>query len=514
MAPKGATAASEIISNKNLTHGTFVGLMLYVLVRSLFAAAGKPFWYDEVLTLAVTSQGSWKGIVAALHAPIDGQPPLFYIVERLASGLIRNQQIAYRLPSIVGFLSTIACVFIYVRERRKEMVAVLCAALLLMTNLFQTYSVEARPYSMLVACFAFAFVCYQRLPSTVWTWLLAATLALAQCFHYYAVLAMVPFGLAEAAVFWKTRKFRWPVWGALSFGVLPLVLEWKILEIDRDFYGPHFWAQLSFTDLPRMYGEFFLGPSSFGGGIIIVSLVGIIWSYIGSRTEAEHHGKATAAGLGQTVLVSSFILLPLIAYVTTRAMHSGLTTRYVLPTVIGFALIFGVTFSRASGKAVVLSAVFVLSSIAVYEVHFWRFVARDIRDVKSRGAMVQQLVNSAGYAEIPILVPDVFIYLPLAHYSFVGLRDRFAFLPYPSENGKWDSNNRTMVLLQYYWPVRVRDASDLINLNRPFLVYSEKGQCDWFTSSLHERGWSLRTLALNESGKIYLVTRGETGRSN
>ena len=246
MAPKGAIAASEIISNKNLTYAALVGLMLYALVRSLFAAAGKSFWYDEVLTLAVASQGTWKGIVTALHAPIDGQPPLFYIVERLASGLSRNQQIAYRLPSIVAFLSTIACVFIYVRERGKEMVAVLCAALLLMTSVFQTYSVEARPYSMVVACFAFALVCYQRLPSTVWTWLLAATLALAQSFHYYAVLAMVPFGLAEAVVSLKSRKVRAGVWGALFFGVLPLVLEWKILAIDRDFYGPHFLGSFQF----------------------------------------------------------------------------------------------------------------------------------------------------------------------------------------------------------------------------------------------------------------------------
>ena len=46
--------------------------------------------------------------------------------------------------------------------------------------------------------------------------------------------------------------------------------------------------------------------------------------------------------------------------------------------------------------------------------------------------MVQQLVNSADYPELPILVPDVFIYLPLAHYSSAGLRDRLAFLPYPS----------------------------------------------------------------------------------
>jgi Dolichyl-phosphate-mannose-protein mannosyltransferase len=513
MAPKGGIAALEI-SNKKLTYGALVGLMLYVLVRSLFAAAGKSFWYDEVLTLTVASQGTWKGIVTALHAPVDGQPPLFYVVERLASGLIRNQQIAYRLPSITAFLCTVACVFIYVKERGKEMVALLSAALLLMTCVFQTYSVEARPYSMLVACFAFALVCYQRLPSTVWAWLLAATLALAQSFHYYAVLAMVPFGLTEAAVFLKTRKFRWPVWGALCFGVLPLVLEWKILAIDRDFYGPHFYAQFSFTDLPRTYGEFFLEASSFGGGIVVLSLVGIAWIYIGSLIEAEHHGKATTEDLRQTVLVSSFILLPLIAYVTTRAMHSGLTTRYVLPTIIGFALALGVTFSRASGKAVVLSAVFVLSCIAVHEVHFWRFVVRDIRGVRSRGAMVQEFINSVGHPELPILVPDVFIYLPLAHYSSAELRDRLAFLPYPSENGKWDANNKSMVFLQDYWPVRVRDLSDFMNLSHPFLLYLENDGYDWFTSNANEQGWSLRTIARNEFGKIYLVTRGATSGSN
>ena len=91
----------------------------------------------------------------------------------------------------------------------------LCAALLLMTSAFQTYSVEARPYSMWwrvsrLRSFATS-VCLQRFGH----WFLAMTLALAESFHYYAVLAMVPFGLAEGAVFFKTRKFRWPVWAAL-----------------------------------------------------------------------------------------------------------------------------------------------------------------------------------------------------------------------------------------------------------------------------------------------------------
>ena len=55
--------------------------------------------------------------------------------------------------------------------------------------------------------------------------------------------------------------------GALCFGVLPLVLEWKILAIDRNFYRPHFWAHFSFTERPRLCGEFFLEPSSLGAAL-------------------------------------------------------------------------------------------------------------------------------------------------------------------------------------------------------------------------------------------------------
>ena len=123
--------------------------------------------------------------------------------------------------------------------------------------------------------------------------------------------------------------------------------------------------------------------------------------------------------------------------------------------------------------------------------------------------MVQEFINSAGHPELPVLVPDVFIYLPLAHYGSAGLRDRLAFLPYPSENGKWDAIDKSTVFLQHYWPVRVRDSSDFMNLSHPFLLYLENDGYDWFTSNANEQGWSLRTIARNESGKIYLVTRGQ-----
>src|SRR5215469_1668953 len=99
------------MSNKKLAYGLLACLLVYAVIRSLLAAAAKPFWYDEVLTFVVSSQGSWKGIIAALAAAVDGQPPLFYVIEHFASGLVSNKEVAYRLPSILALLPIFICVF-------------------------------------------------------------------------------------------------------------------------------------------------------------------------------------------------------------------------------------------------------------------------------------------------------------------------------------------------------------------------------------------------------------------
>src|SRR5208283_5467430 len=191
--------------------GLMVALIVYAILRGLAAAVTKPLWMDEVFTLTVSSQPSMGALWAVLARALDGQPPGFYAVERVASSFFHNKEIALRLPAILAFPCTLICVFVFVKKRSGEVIAFLCAFLLLSTILFERYAVEARPYSMLMACIAFALICYQRLPSLFWTAMLGMSLALAQALHYYAVFAFVPFGLAEAVMLLRTRQFRWRV---------------------------------------------------------------------------------------------------------------------------------------------------------------------------------------------------------------------------------------------------------------------------------------------------------------
>src|SRR5262249_5949195 len=151
---------------------------------------------------------------------IDAMPPLFFLLERLMLNLPLGREVALRLPSILAFCGTVICVFAYVKRRSGDLVACVCALLLLSTILFQEYLIQARPYALVMACIAFALVCYQRLPSRKWAALFIFSLLLAASLHYYAVFVMIPLWIAEGVSFFETRRFRWAVWGGLLLAVL------------------------------------------------------------------------------------------------------------------------------------------------------------------------------------------------------------------------------------------------------------------------------------------------------
>ena len=99
----------------------FLGLLVvYAIVRGVVAAAARPFWFDEMLTVTIASQPNLRALWHAVARGFDGMPPGFYLVERAALALVSNKQIALRLPSILAFPCTLICVFAYVKKRSGE----------------------------------------------------------------------------------------------------------------------------------------------------------------------------------------------------------------------------------------------------------------------------------------------------------------------------------------------------------------------------------------------------------
>jgi hypothetical protein len=489
-------------------------LLVYVLARNLVAAAGKPFWYDEILTWTISSLGSWGEIMKALRLPLDGQPPLFDVIEHYASGLARNKEVVLRLPSIVAFPCALACVFVYVRKRGGERVALLCAIMLLMTQVYQQYATEARPYSILVACIAFALVCYDRVPSATWTLLLALSLALAESIHYMAVIAMIPFGLAEAVYSLRARRFRWQVWVALGAGVVPLVVFWPLLAVNKSYFGVHFWAHFEFAAIPSAYGELFLTGSPFGAAIMAVALIGMLAIVTAMRSASGDDSDRNAKDLADATVVLGLAALPFIGYVAVVLLqHSALTTRYVLSTATGICIAFGYILSRAKRGAVELAAVFVLAVVGMHEVHFWRSSRNDIREVHSMGIAAEKFIATAGHAELPVVVPPILTFVQLIHYaSSPAAAERYVCLTrIPRAGGgiSPDMADLSLDIVKLYIPMRTYDFASFAEANRNFLLYAvekDPGR-DKLILYLSHAGWTLQTVALDDWQRVYLVTR-------
>ena len=512
-APRGLEVPEQHIK---AIYVLFTLLLLYVVVRGVVGARGKPFWYDEVMTLAVSDQGSWKGIVHALRPPLDSHPPLFYAIENYALKFTQNEEIALRLPSILAFPCTLICVFVYIKRQAGEIVGFLCAMFLLMTDIFQYYAMEARGYSMVIACVAFAMVCYQRVPSPLWTALLALSFALAESLHYYAIFMMVPFGLAEVIPSFRTRRVQWTVWAALGFGAFPLVVFWPLLSALKACYGPHFWLRPQFSSLPQIYGDFLQTDRRIGCGIAAMIFVGVLGGLFGGREAKAVDKRDKNKVQAQIVLLLGFLLLPFIGYAVTTIMHSGLVPRYVLCTVLGISAGLGLLLSSARRRAVALFGIFVFTAVGLNEIHFWKLCRTDIVNLNSFGATREMLIESGGYKDLPVLVSEGLVIVPLAHYTTsLPVSKRLVFLtqdPQPNNKQYSDSIDKELQLFQSYSALRISTFAEFTAANSQFLFYVDEKYLhmptgDWVALRLDQEGWSTHTVASGDSVRVCLVKR-------
>lgn len=484
-------------------------LILYSLVRGFVGAATKTMWYDELATEALTAQPNLKVIWEALERPFDGSPIGFYVVERLGFGLFKNKEIATRFPAILAMPITIGCVFVYAKKRNGSLVALLCAALILPSILFTRYGIEGRPYALLVACIAFALVCYQRVPAASWTILLAISLALAQTIHYFAVFAMVPFGLAEAVFFLRTKQFRWKVWLSLACGPVPLIFFWPLLARYRSYYGGHFYASYGLTSIPVTFGNFFLTDNAYGAALAGVCIVGLL----GARFWRGAETQAGAAGNGDFVegtLLLGLLCLPIIAYIAVTVMHGGVRDAYILPAILGVFLAVGCILSSSHRIGAALFIVFLAANVGVREFRFWKSAHALHLEKPSDG--LETFLRNTGYADskLPIVVASGMVYVPLVYYSPEPLAKRLFYLSDEKEllDPSGDMFNRNVKFFKDYMPLQLADWGRFIGEHPVFLLYGEEPESYgemWVTKHIFHEGYFVQGVGVDPIRRLFLV---------
>jgi hypothetical protein len=517
LSTSGARSVVQKSRPKILATAGLVALVVYSVIRSVIAAAEKPLWFDEICTWIVARLGSAQAIWQALKNAADGQPPLFYLIQAHFGSLVRQQEIAFRIPSIVGFACVLAFVFAFTRKRTTAGYALLCSALPLLTILFDTYAIEARPYSLEVACFALALLCYQQAPAARWMVLMGLALLLAENLHYYAVFALVPFGAAEITLFWKTRRFRLSVWLALLCGCLPLLWLFPLLRALKITYGQHLLAPASLVRTFAIYGWIFASHSNValvsalvmtGAAALLVAGAAVIQALI--KSPRLWNAWASDPYAHEHILALGFLALPFIAYLGAKIGRGLFLDRYVLSMVLGIPLAACYLLPRLGRKSRTAFVAVVILLLAAREARFWISQDHHIGQHQFSWIPVEQMVNSAGHPNLPVVISSAVQYLELNHYAPVELEDRLVLLvdpPKAIEYDGTDSGDRQMLILRSYAPMHVEEFPSFRAARTEFLLFSNGDpRLDWWPARFRgEPGAELRVLATQGPWTMYLV---------
>ena len=492
-------------------------ILLAVVLCSALHTLAKPFWYDEICTVIVCRLPSASEIWKALDNGADSNPPVFYLVARLTRQLVSDDHLGYRLPSILGLLGTVFCIYVILSRRVKHLSALVGATFVLCTPL-AAYAYEARPYALVLGCISGAILAWQRIDdSGLYSLVVAGTLAAAVSLHYYAILVWPAFLMAETSVWIFHRSFRMSAWAALLVGALPLLFFAPLLLKLRQYYGQNFWAKPSIKEAFLAHDWLF----TFGGhwGVLFAAGMTVIVLYVSITKTAQSGGSghrqaaADVLPIEEQTLTFMLLWLPMIAVAAAKVSHGGMTERYMLPTVLAGALALGYVIDKVPSAGRLLLLILLLMNYASSSVSVVRTLingslletrATAIREVK---AIVDQHDESA----LPIVISDELRYLPMAYYTPADSNGKLYAIADPhaavtSTDRKSDSVDLALLVLRRYFPLQVEDYIGFVSRHREFLLVLGGGGFDWWPARLAHDGYTLRLLSAEGGTTVYKVT--------
>src|SRR5215469_18896047 len=171
-------------------------LYLVVAIRSAYL---RPFWFDELSTLFISSTPTLREMFHAI--PTDGNPPLYFLLARPFLHLPIRTELALRLPAVFAYLFAAWTIYCFVRRDTSRVFASLAMGMFL-ASFSHGYAIEARAYSLLMAFTGLTLCCWQAYcysRKSVYLCGVSAGILGAIFSHNYGVIyALLPLFVGEA----------------------------------------------------------------------------------------------------------------------------------------------------------------------------------------------------------------------------------------------------------------------------------------------------------------------------
>lgn len=494
-------------------HGGALAATLAVLaaLSVLPSAVWKPLWYDELFTFHLSRLPSPAAIWQALANGLDQQPFPYFVAHHAAFRLLGEGAAATRLPEILGFALLTAGVFGFVSHRAGAVCGALAAVACWMTEA-RHYATEARPYALLAGFTALSFLCWQRAtdPERRVRWLvaLAASLAAAVSSHYYAVLVLAPLGAGELCRTLLRRRLDPAVWLAFGGAALPIAIFLLPILGSLARLRGSFWSPPS-PSFPFEFYGWLLEPAALP---LAATLIGVgLWLALGRPGREAAAAREATAPVHELVAAVTLALLPFLGLALALLATNALNERYVLPAVVGLAILFGFGARAATARPGLLLAWLVLL-LGVFAVR-QTLVARWVHQDRDRHAHVT-VAAADDEPELPIVVQDPLLFLEYAKNVPSPLADRLRYLASPEEQRAYTGFSNVdpgLLLLREYAPIAVLPAAQFLSEHEQFYVLWTPGRFGWILQKLAAEGARLDVKESDTGRVVVRVDRRPQG---
>jgi hypothetical protein len=215
------------------------------------------------------------------------------------------------------------------------------------------------------------------------------------------------------------------------------------------------------------------------------------------------------------------LFLPLIAVAAAKVSGGGMTTRYMLPAVLGGAMAVAYLANRLPVGVRVLVLAVMLMNYGLTAVGPTRAVVKGsgLERRAAAASEVESLLALGRRLGLPTVVSSGLEYLPMAYYrsqsrAFSGQEQAAFDMPYaltdaPAalEFGKTDSVDLALLSLRRYFALNVEDFGEFAGKHREFLLVASDGVgFDWWPARLVHDGHAVQLVAVSGKRHVYRVT--------
>ena len=505
---------ARVIRSSRCASALLAWILTWEFFVLLLKASRKPFWFDELCTLHISSLRPLSLLWSALQSGVEGMTPGYYVLVLLGNKLPGDPHVTLRLPSILGYMLTLLGVYCFTRKTLPAF-AGLTAVLLITLSPFRDYAIEARSYSLMVGFLAISAVLWQKIDEKrMMMPLFALFLTLAVSCHDVAVVAISAFVLAELTWTLILRRIRWGVWAACVLATVPFFLNIPIIMHLRAITGPHFWSPAKWSVVYTTYADY--AGLNWTLAVVFVVFFGTTVVDFMLRILPKLPGGPPHRldRVPEIVLVGGFLFYPALLVIFAKVLgNSSYVPKYGWPAILGFALgsvylLRSIWLRCSSASARLLVALLIAFSLQGYG---------DVRVLDSTIAtrMDERWTTLMGLSRqektgIPVVIASPHAYLEAVEYAPPELRNRLVNVADEDIATRllgFDTSDKVIRLLAQFIPLRVEDLGQFEAADgQTFILYSG-GDGDWLTRYLVASKYRLRLLSEDAGFLVYMAER-------